>query len=53
MGCNSSDEQSAMNPGFVRHQQRGYRILPEKVRIEYFPFLGRADPLIQMFEYHG
>ena len=27
--------------------------LVEKVRIVYFPMLGRADPLVQMFEYHG
>ena len=25
----------------------------DKVKIEYFGLLGRADPLVQMFEYHG
>ena len=25
----------------------------DKVKIEYFALLGRADPLVQMFEYHG
>ena len=27
--------------------------LVDNVRIVYFPMLGRADPLVQMFEYHG
>jgi len=27
--------------------------LVEGVRIVYFPMLGRADPLVQMFEFHG
>lgn len=27
--------------------------LVDGVRIVYFPMLGRVDPLVQMFEYHG
>ena len=27
--------------------------ITETIKIEYFPFMGRADPLIQMFEWHG
>ena len=56
MGCESSTG-DATGP---ERQDFSDRILPQnqastvrEVSIMYYPILGRADPLTQMFEYHG
>ena len=51
MGCDGSIEASSAQK-MGRGPTQG-RQLVEHVKIEYFPVLGRADPLVQMFEYHG
>ena len=56
MGCGSSASASEPGSGGARSGggQKGKNLLNQKVEFHYFQGLnGRADPIRQMFEYHG
>ena len=65
MGCGSSSNtnksaitagnaqlvNNALAPSSANKLRKG--VLPSVVEVQYFASAGRADPIIQMFEYHG
>ena len=56
MGCGSSASASEPGAGGASRSggQKGKNLLNQCVEFHYFDGLnGRADPLAQMFEYHG
>ena len=38
-------------PGMQMTKNQG--VIPNEIILFYFPIMGRADPIRQMFEYHG
>ena len=59
MGCASSDyDPRAYNPSVRRDVNNFQPVnlgkgITNPIKIKYFDLHGRADPLVQMFEYHG